>query len=110
MLLLAAGGFLASLASFDLKKIPTSEGSAVCNDGSPYAYYLSQSGSKNWVFFQNGGSYCWDKASCDYRKLHSSNQMTSNGIPASVNLASGIMSNDPAQNPHYATWNMVDLL
>jgi hypothetical protein len=36
--------------------------------------------------------------------------MTSNGIPESVNLASGIMSNDAAQNPHYATWNKVNLL
>jgi hypothetical protein len=109
-LLLMQTGCLAALASFELRKIPTGVRSAVCNDGSAYAYYVHTGASNNWVIFQNGGSYCYDEASCNYRRSHHSNLMTSNGLAASIDLASGILSNDAPENPYYATWNKVDLL
>jgi hypothetical protein len=83
---------------------------AVCNDGSPYAYYFKPGTSSNkWVFFQQGGSYCWDKATCDYRQSHDSTQMSSNGLPGRLTISYGIISDDPSDNPYFATWNMVQL-
>jgi len=39
---------------------------ALCNDGSPGAYYYSKGaqGSDLWMVFLEGGMWCWDEASC----------------------------------------------
>lgn len=89
--------------------LPASSG-AVCNDGSPYAYYLyindEASATSKWVFFQQGGSYCWDEASC---KARASNLMSSKGLPSELTIANGILSDSPAENPYFASFNMVEL-
>ena len=40
---------------------------AVCNDGSPAAYYLHKGTDNGWVFHQQGGWWCWDEYSCQVR-------------------------------------------
>jgi hypothetical protein len=90
--------------------VHTGAGAAVCNDGSPYAYFVAPgSDSNKWIFFQMGGSYCWNKASCDARRRHDSSQMSSNGLAASLSINSGIISDDVNDNPYFAAWNKVQL-
>ena len=38
----------------------------VCNDGSPSGYYIdyAEQESNKWLFFQQGGGWCYDEASC----------------------------------------------
>ena len=53
---------------------------AVCNDGTPAAYYLQKgtgSGANRWVLYLEGGFWCWDKSSCDLRYNTSHFQMSS---------------------------------
>eukprot|EP00322_Chrysochromulina_rotalis_P018983 CAMPEP_0115877516 /NCGR_PEP_ID=MMETSP0287-20121206/26265_1 /TAXON_ID=412157 /ORGANISM="Chrysochromulina rotalis, Strain UIO044" /LENGTH=379 /DNA_ID=CAMNT_0003333037 /DNA_START=250 /DNA_END=1390 /DNA_ORIENTATION=+ len=81
---------------------------AVCNDGSPYAYYVkTNAGSDNWVFFQMGGSYCWDQPTCTRRKSTMGNLMTSKMLAPQVTINYGILSDIPANNPPFAAWNRV---
>ena len=101
---------LLALASLQKVVIPTTgASSAVCNDGSPYAYYVHKGTSSKWVFYQQGGSYCWDEPSCNARKRHDSTQMSSKGLSQTLNIVSGILSDAVADNPYYATWNKVQL-
>ena len=113
-MLLAAS--LTSLGTTLTKVVLPVDSGVACNDGSPYAYYLytpstvedgvdGAPGSK-WVFFQQGGSYCWDEASC---KARATNLMSSKGLSPELNIASGILSDDPAENPFFAGYNMVEL-
>mmetsp|Transcript_107808 Transcript_107808/g.300555 ORF Transcript_107808/g.300555 Transcript_107808/m.300555 type:complete len:405 (+) Transcript_107808:188-1402(+) len=39
---------------------------AICNDGSPAAYYYrpGRPGTRRWLVFLEGGMWCWDAASC----------------------------------------------
>lgn len=109
MLHIAASALL-SLASLQKVVIPSGADAAVCNDGTPYAFFLGMgSASDKWVFFQQGGSYCWSKASCDERRSHDSTQMSSKGLPNTLSITSGIISDDTNDNPYYATWNKVFL-
>lgn len=44
---------------------------AVCNDGSPGAYYFYKgTDPSQWVFHQQGGWWCWDEFSCQVRWDH----------------------------------------
>ena len=91
-------------------ELPLAPGSAVCNDGTPYAYYLALgSSSGKWVFFQQGGSYCYSQETCDARASTDSTQMSSRGLSSSLSIASGIIADDPSENPYFATWNKVQL-
>eukprot|EP00658_Telonema_sp_P-2_P032363 TRINITY_DN23986_c0_g1_i2.p1 TRINITY_DN23986_c0_g1~~TRINITY_DN23986_c0_g1_i2.p1 ORF type:complete len:331 (+),score=62.52 TRINITY_DN23986_c0_g1_i2:96-1088(+) len=50
---------------------------AVCNDGTPAAYYLHTSArSRDWVLHQQGGWWCWDDYSCAVRWAHFQNHTT----------------------------------
>jgi len=57
---------------------------AICNDGTPGAYYLrpGQPGSRRWLVFLDGAGWCWDVASCshDWQRMHGS----SNSFPRTV--------------------------
>ena len=58
---------------------------AVCNDGTSAAYYLRRGvgeGSRLWVFHLQGGGYCFDRESCDARKIDKTGLTTSNGMPS----------------------------
>ena len=40
----------------------------VCNDGSPGGYYLQENPESNlWIFFQQGGGWCYDEKTCRNR-------------------------------------------
>ena len=100
-----------SLGTVLLRQVITpATNSAVCNDGTPYMYYLAKGTTTNkWVFFQQGGSYCWNEASCTARKGDDSTQMSSRGLPSQLTLDAGIISDSVSDNPYFATWNMVQL-
>ena len=49
---------------------------AVCNDGSPAAYYYYKGSSDAWIVHQQGGWWCWDKYSCQVRWDHFANHTT----------------------------------
>jgi O-palmitoleoyl-L-serine hydrolase len=94
-----------AVGNLQKQEIPLSATSAVCNDGSPYAYFLGLgTETDKWVFFQQGGSYCWDEDSCNSR---GSNYMSSNGLPSTETISVGILSDDASNNPYYAAWNKV---
>lgn len=59
---------------------------AKCNDGSPAGYYFrpSPTGSKVWLMHQQGGGWCYDKASCNSR---SGNSASSKGWAAELDMA-----------------------
>lgn len=47
---------------------------AVCNDGSPAAYYIHKGEDADaWVLHQQGGWWCWDDYSCRVRWDHFAN-------------------------------------
>ncbi|CAI9098224.1 OLC1v1034834C1 [Oldenlandia corymbosa var. corymbosa] len=80
---------------------------ALCLDGSDPKYHLHKghgSGSLNWLLFMEGGGWCDSIASCAFRKqtlLGSSKTMEP------FFSFSGILSNDPVQNPDFFNWNRV---
>lgn len=83
--------------------IPGGAGAAVCNDGSPYAYYFAPgSDPDKWIVFQMGGSYCYNEASCDARRQHDSNLMSSKGLAATLSINAGIISDSVKDNPYFA--------
>ncbi|KAH8098265.1 pectin acetylesterase [Aureococcus anophagefferens] len=49
---------------------------AVCNDGSPAAYYYYKGSSDAWIVHQQGGWWCWDAYSCQVRWDHFANHTT----------------------------------
>jgi len=58
------------LRFLDAEKFPL----AVCNDGSPAAYYFYRGGdATQWIFHQQGGWWCWDEFSCQVRWDHFAN-------------------------------------
>ncbi|KAJ4971295.1 hypothetical protein NE237_004394 [Protea cynaroides] len=85
------------------------EKGAVCLDGSSPGYHFQKgfgSGANNWLLHLEGGGWCDSVASCSLRKmtaLGSSKYMDSQ-VPFT-----GILSNDPSQNPEFFNWNKVKL-
>jgi O-palmitoleoyl-L-serine hydrolase len=80
--------------------------SAVCNDGSPGAYYLrsgSGSGLKRWSIFLEGGFYCFTPG-CDGR-----NQFLTSSLrrPSIRNDDRGLFSQSSSFNPDFYNSNMV---
>jgi len=91
---------------------------ALCNDGSPAAYYFRQghgNGTNRWIIRLQGGGWCYDQASCEARQKNSLYWTTSNVCPASLldneTISGvgheGILSSDPVQNPHFYDANHV---
>jgi hypothetical protein len=93
----------------DLARFPT----AVCNDGSPGAYYITEAKGRKgraaaqdvWLIFLQGGGWCWDAASCAARNANEPGLMSSDAYPPTRD-ATGIFSPDPALSP-FATANKV---
>ena len=82
---------------------------AVCNDGSPGAYYVKRNpSSRTWLVFLEGAGWCWDLASCQKRAAESPPHYTSSRpMPATYDKA-GIFSPDAAISP-FASANKVFL-
>ena len=93
----------------DLSRFPT----AVCNDGSRGAYYISEAKPQQghpaapniWLVFLQGGGWCWDEASCAARFMNERGLMSSEAYPP-TRQATGIFSPDPELSP-FATANKV---
>mmetsp|Transcript_24582 Transcript_24582/g.47865 ORF Transcript_24582/g.47865 Transcript_24582/m.47865 type:complete len:453 (+) Transcript_24582:100-1458(+) len=79
---------------------------AICNDGSPAAYFYRQGleGSRRWFVYLDGVGWCWDNESCEnnWKRIHG----TSNGFSkteaelkprADMYLNTGIF--DPKRSP-----------
>lgn len=80
---------------------------AVCLDGSPAGYHLqagSGAGSRGWVIHLEGGGWCDTVPSCSNRK--NTDLGSSIHMQKQINFT-GILSNDPVQNPDFYSWNRV---
>ena len=89
-----------------------------CNDGSPYAYYISLgegAEANNWLFYLRGGAQCIDDEDCALRWLVQPRLMRQNrtitpnytpGVQAGV--AAGIFARDEPSN-HFHAWTFVNL-
>ncbi|KAK4776180.1 hypothetical protein SAY87_024141 [Trapa incisa] len=81
---------------------------ALCLDGSAPGYHFQSgfgSGSSNWVIHIEGGGWCDSISSCAFRArtpLGSSRNMDK--VPFS-----GILSNQPSENPDFFNWNKVKI-
>ncbi|XP_052169278.1 pectin acetylesterase 9 [Oryza glaberrima] len=91
-----------------LLQAATSTG-AVCLDGSPPAYHLhrgSGGGAGGWVLQFEGGGWCNDAPSCAER---AGTRRGSTRSMDSLEVFSGLLSNDPDMNPDFYNWNRVKL-
>uniref|UniRef100_A0A0E0R278 Pectin acetylesterase n=1 Tax=Oryza rufipogon TaxID=4529 RepID=A0A0E0R278_ORYRU len=82
---------------------------AVCLDGSPPAYHLhrgSGGGAGGWVLQFEGGGWCNDAPSCAER---AGTRRGSTRSMDSLEVFSGLLSNDPDMNPDFYNWNRVKL-
>lgn len=71
----AGNNFLRPWEAIFLEEYPL----AVCNDGSPAAYYFRPGlgwSSRRWLVFLEGGGWCWDTPSCNskWSKAHQSSK------------------------------------
>lgn len=96
---------------------------AVCNDGSPGAYYHrpgTSASSTRWVIRFLGGAWCWDGPSCAARNTSTPYLMSTSalpprtsartharGLPDIVLQSHGVTSVDADKNPSFASWNHV---
>ena len=85
------------------------ERGAVCNDGTPAAYYFRPGigdGLHRWVIHLQGGGFCYSKVTCQARTTQEAELMTSNDLPK-TRKGDGILSASPDVNPGFATANHV---
>jgi hypothetical protein len=80
---------------------------ARCNDGTAAGYYpaAGAAGSKTWVVFLEGGSWCSSDSDCAGR---ASSLSSSSGWANTISPA-GILSSEASQNPHFSAVNRVDV-
>jgi len=96
-----AGPVCANLVKQSLQNV---DKNAVCTDGTPAVYYFKPSASLNdgtgsgglqasntWIFYLEGGGWCYDVASCQARCGTDGRLCTSKDAPSSLALA-GIFS------------------
>jgi hypothetical protein len=80
--------------------------SAICNDGTPAVYFLRPgfgSAASRWNIQLEGGSVCYDQATCAARDdgLLGSSQFRGDAGSIDDRLGSGILSADATQNPDF---------
>jgi hypothetical protein len=94
--------------SLTMRSLASYDALAVCNDGSPGAFYYSPgTDPTTWVVFLQGGMWCWDAESCSQRALNGPGQVSSASWPA-VMTQGGLFDTDPSLNP-FASANKVYL-
>ncbi|XP_059065786.1 pectin acetylesterase 8 isoform X2 [Cryptomeria japonica] len=94
------------MVNLTIVEAATSKG-AVCLDGTPPGYHFDQgfgSGSNSWLIHLEGGGWCETLASCGDRK--------NSALGSSMHMErqiqfSGILSNQPSENPDFHNWNRV---
>ncbi|KAF7818065.1 pectin acetylesterase 6 [Senna tora] len=82
---------------------------AVCLDGTPPAYHLDVgfgSGANSWLIQLEGGGWCNNIRNCVYRKT--TRRGSSNYMETQIPFT-GILSNEPEENPDFFNWNRVKL-
>mmetsp|Transcript_4378 Transcript_4378/g.15192 ORF Transcript_4378/g.15192 Transcript_4378/m.15192 type:complete len:467 (-) Transcript_4378:87-1487(-) len=76
---------------------------AVCNDGSPAAFYLgagkSSSSPSTWLIFLGEGGECWDEVTCAERWDREPSRMSSQGFGSTIAVG-GLFSQDPSLTPY----------
>ncbi|KAE9618893.1 hypothetical protein Lal_00046939 [Lupinus albus] len=82
---------------------------AVCTDGTLPAYHLHRgygSGANSWLVNLEGGGWCNNVRSCVFRKKtrRGSSAFMEKEIPFT-----GILSNNPQENPDFFNWNRVKI-
>lgn len=91
----------------------------VCNDGSPYGYYISKgsgAGANKWLVFFKGGSNCPTEEDCAIRwaiepqYMRQWRTLSPNYTPtnAAFDQAAGLYARTEASN-HFRDWNFVHL-
>jgi hypothetical protein len=82
---------------------------ALCNDGTPGAYYFrkSNTGSTKWLFYLEGGEECHDDKTCTKTANNSPNLVSSSLW--SVKKPQGIISPNKNDNPTFYSANIVQV-
>ncbi|KAF3787380.1 Pectin acetylesterase 7 [Nymphaea thermarum] len=80
---------------------------AVCLDGTLPGYHLHRgfgSGANSWLIHLEGGAWCNTVGNCAFRKTTAlgSSKFMEKQLPFT-----GILSNNPAENPDFFNWNRV---
>ncbi len=81
---------------------------AVCNDGSPAAFYFRQGRDPDrnkWIIFLQGGGGCGTDHDCRTRWADQHNLMTSEGLPMRREQ-DGLLSADEQENPDFARYSL----
>src|SRR5262245_58588759 len=83
-------------ATYHPPNAPSQSLPVLCNDGSrPGFWYALNSSSTDWVIHMQGGYWCSDVASCQWRQKNSP-ALTGSGTWTSTMGLGGVFSNDPA--------------
>jgi hypothetical protein len=108
LLLLVLLVIFSAVYSWSLHKLENSQtNNAICNDGSPGAYYLRKGTAKKWVIHLAGGWWCWDEPSCKNRWDNMRFLMTTTHLGPTIDQYNGIFSNDSLKNPSFHDANYV---
>jgi hypothetical protein len=81
----------------------------VCLDGSPGGYYFRKGlneGATKWIFYLEGGGWCYDEGLCVERSNTSLGSSKFWGKTASFG---GLLSSHPQTNPNFYNWNLAYL-
>lgn len=90
-----------------LQKRTVADSSILCNDGTPYVYYVKLNPhSSRWILYLNGGWLCFDRNTCQQRWESTPYLMTSKGTPDTWQ-GQGILSDSALVNPHWFDDNIV---
>jgi O-palmitoleoyl-L-serine hydrolase len=103
----AATGGAGAMVKREVKDAKSKQ--AVCNDGSPLAYYFGEGKGddrRKWIIFLQGGEGCATDAACTERWTARRNLMTSVGLKNS-DAGEGILSTDAKTNPDFARFTHV---
>lgn len=90
---------------FSLHMLPGAAGAA-CLDGSPYGFYWQQGAGMdayNWMFYFQGGGWCYDAGDC-YGRAHTN--LGSSTKWAATSSLSGLLSANCSTSP-FCNWNKV---
>eukprot|EP00698_Gefionella_okellyi_P024227 TRINITY_DN8488_c0_g1_i2.p2 TRINITY_DN8488_c0_g1~~TRINITY_DN8488_c0_g1_i2.p2 ORF type:complete len:165 (+),score=24.57 TRINITY_DN8488_c0_g1_i2:39-533(+) len=86
------------------------EEEAYCNDGSPAQYYYHPPSrvqdEDKWLFYLEGGGFCFDDMSCQQRAVTNINLTSSAYWPDAMSL-NGILSTNQSDNALFWSWNIV---
>jgi hypothetical protein len=82
---------------------------AICNDGSPYGFYIQTGDPSKWIFYYQGGAWCFDLYSCNERWKQQPLLMSSKGYGPNFYSVNGILAETEQENPLYFNYTKVYL-